>query len=96
MCDSFLYVFFFHQFAAIEKSTTADVIDEDDQMDWESCGTIDGNVGCAKISPSTNQPDQVFVVPDTNIFLSSLICIKDIIAKGIYSSLSNSLLKIPF
>lgn len=70
------------------------MIDEDEQMEWEPCAAIKPDTGCSGMT--SNQADQVFVVPDTNIFLSSLICIKDVIAKGIFTALSLPVFKVPF
>lgn len=63
-------------------------IDEAEEMEWEPSmlpdASSESNLDCssAKIFPPADHAGQVFVVPDTNVFLSSLICIKDIMEKG--------------
>lgn len=68
------------------KGEKTDVVNEDEKMDWEP-SLIDQpstEHSSAKLNPAEDQTGKVFVVPDTNIFLSSLVCVKDIIAKGTF------------
>lgn len=60
-------------------SAAAAAVDEDEPMDWEPCDIFERieNVVC-------NEFPHPYVVPDTNVFLDELPCIKKTIHKGWY------------
>lgn len=56
---------------------------EDEAMDWEPLTDSSNAVQSADPCPV----NRVFVVPDTNIFLSSLVCVKDAIERGEFQTM---------
>lgn len=74
----------FHSSFGINDSIQSSICDDiDEQMEWESCE-----------SPCSFQElenmvvdilmDSAYIVPDTNVFLDSLVSVKNIIEKGLF------------
>lgn len=72
-------------FTEISVAVDAAMMVDIEEMDWQPASLSESLIASKNECPSANiagNDDRAVIVPDTNIFLSSLICIKDIIAKG--------------
>lgn len=68
--------------------------DDDMEMDWEPSFTEDANQTEFSIQDIVFEDlsESAYIVPDTNVFLDSLVCIRSIMQKGVKNNIARGLM----